>query len=248
MIQNFYIVDLAFFGFLAVFVITAYFRGFIKEIFSLFNWAIAFLVSYTLSPYLSFLLEDKIPSTVVAALVMRGAIFIIALIILYFATSGLSRELKKKVPSILDKSLAIFYALIKTLVIFGIIYSATLNSYRYVYKVRISEKSRAFPSWLKEARSHDIIKASAKVVNPVVVLFFKEMTDSINPKKKKYKKKKSDELDEKIDDLIEEGDDNSSLLKLLEDNPDVAEEIEKNSGYKIKDIEKMNRLIQIINQ
>lgn len=230
--------DLAFASFAIIFVITAFFRGFVKEVFSLFNWIIAIILSHLIAPYASELAIIYSKNKLVADIVSRSMIFIAAFIIFATSTSKLCKTLKEKMPQYFDKSLGVLWGLLKTLLVFGVAYSILINAFASLSERKIDENSEQFPIWLKEAKCFNILKFSGEIVDPSVKLFFDAMVknfDQVIPNP-------TSELDQKINEVI-----GKKKTDLNENNNESNLDI-KDSGYNKKDIEKMNHLIEIINK
>ncbi len=215
-----------------IFITTAFFRGFVKEIFSLFNWLIALTLSYLLAPYLSKLLLFYSDNKFVADIAARVIIFIFVFIATALSTSGLCKALKEKMSKVFDRSLGVLFGIVKTLLIFGFIYSISLNLYGFLLGKNVEENSAPLPEWLLQAKCYNILHLSGNTLDPLVKKFFDATTknlDKVVPKQ--------DNLDEKINELL--------------NKKDVAEPLDESSedaGYNKKDIEKMNRLIEIIDK
>jgi uncharacterized membrane protein required for colicin V production len=230
--------DLAFASLAIIFVITAFFRGFVREVFSLFNWIVAIILSHLIAPYASELAIIYSKNKLVADIVSRSMIFIAAFIIFAISTSKLCKTLKEKMPQYFDKSLGVLWGLLKTLLVFGIAYSILINAFTSLSERKIDENSEQFPIWLKEAKCFSILKFSGEIVDPSVKLFFDEMVknfDQVIPNPKS-------ELDQKINEVI-----GKKKTELNENNNESNLDI-KDSGYNKKDIEKMNHLIEIIDK
>jgi membrane protein required for colicin V production len=230
--------DLAFASIAIIFVITAFFRGFVREVFSLFNWIVAIILSHLIAPYASELAIIYSKNKLVADIVSRSMIFIAAFIIFAISTSKLCKTLKEKMPQYFDKSLGVLWGLLKTLLVFGVAYSILINAFASLSERKIDENSEQFPIWLKEAKCFSILKFSGEIVDPSVKLFFDEMVknfDQVIPNPKS-------ELDQKINEVI-----GKKKTELNENNNESNLDI-KDSGYNKKDIEKMNHLIEIIDK
>ncbi len=236
MSATFNTLDLIFIAFAIIFVATGFFRGFVKEIFSLIGWLLAFAGSYFLTPFLADLVNIYSRNKILSDLLSRSAIFIIILLVYTFSISNLVSDLKEKMPRSFDCSLGVLYGLIKTAIVFGFLYSVAMNALGFVAGKPISESSSQYPKFLKEAKSHDIMKGSADVLNPAVKLFFDDVVenfDNVIPKN-------SNDLEEKIDEVVKE-----KKSAITDEEPIFLEE---NSGYDKKDIQKMNHLIDIIDK
>lgn len=242
MSTTFNILDLILIAFAIIFVAVGFFRGFIKEFFSLIGWILAFVGSYFLTPYLASVVNVYSDNKILADLLSRSAIFIIIIISYTFAVSNLANDLREKMPRLLDASLGVFYGLIKTLIVFGFLYSAAVNALEFVAGKPVEESSPQFPTFLKEARFHDIMKGSGDILNPAVKLFFDDVVKNFD----KTIPKNSDELNEKIEEISKNKAAKTVIEKLSDQKePEPSQE---NIGYDKKDIQKMNHLIDIIDK
>ena len=257
---TFNILDLIFFTFTIIFVLTAFFRGFVKEIFSLLNWVVALTLSYFLSPYATEFLSEHFSNRLVLDGIVRSIIFILAFIGTAMSTSGLRDSMEEKMPKLFDRSLGVFFGFIKTLLIFGFIYALYFNLYGMLLGNKLKQEE---PQWLKDAKCYSLLKFSGEALDPLVKKFFdsiSENMDGVIPAEEK-------ELDEKIEEIIEEKAELSDKIdeKIGEKKAAVKEEtkeivketsketaksvpVDKDAGYSKKDIEKMNRLIDIIDK
>lgn len=238
------ILDLVFVVFTFIFVVTAFFRGFVKEVFSLFNWLLSLTLSYLLAPYAADLIATYSKSELVADISARSIIFVAVFFVTAMSTSGICKLLKEKIPKVFDRSLGVFYGLIKTLLIFGVVCSVAFNLYEFVLGKKLEENSPALPKWFVEAKSRNILIASSEALDPAVKLFFDAIVknfDQVIPK--------PTNLDEKINELTGTKSDAITEENIKSLDSDGSEQLDKaleDYGYNKKDIEKMNRLIEII--
>ena len=226
--------DILFFVLTFIFVVSAFFRGFIKEIFSFCNWIISLSLAYFLAPFASDILDPYFSNRLVLEGLTRSVIFVIAFITIAMTTSNLRESVAEKVPNLFDKSLGVLFGFIKTLIIFGAVYSVYLN----VYAVVLKDEKVEDPKWFRESKSYSMIKLSGEMLDPFVRGFFAEISDDFDkvlPQK---------ELEEKIEEVIDEDnkEEPSQEPKLKIEN------VKTDTGYSKKDIEKMNHLIDIIDK
>jgi len=253
MLSSFNIVDLVFLIFSLIFLITALLRGLIKEVFAFSNWIIAFALSYLLAPYLSDFLKSYIKTKIVADLTARGLIFLIVFIAIALSTSGLCKSLRESTPKAIDKSLGVCFAIFKTLIIFGCIYSIYTNMYGFLLGNKLNNKEEIQdPKILTEAKSYNTIKLWGKIVDPVVKLFFNAIAKNIE-----FAIVKSFEFEDKINKTVNDKSLDDELLKNFDKKNLNLNENMKNlqpsdspveSGYDQKDIEKINNLIDKIDK
>jgi membrane protein required for colicin V production len=253
MATTFNTLDLIFLAFTAIFVLTAVLRGFVKEIFALFNWVISLTISYFLTPYITNFLAAHFESKIAVDLVARSGVFALVFLITAFSTSGLRDSFYKKMPRVFDRSLGLLFGFVKTLLIFGVIYSTYFNAYDLVLGNKLKDTKKE-PEWLEKAKCRSLLKASGEMVGPITTKFFEAISqnfDHVMPKPE-------DLLKNKIDEIIKEksvGDADGAAITdgaAIDENakPMTDEELKAmgDSGYNKKNIEKMNQLIEIINK
>lgn len=245
MATTFNVLDIIFFSITLTFVLIAFFRGFVKEIFSILNWIISFLISYYLTPLLIEPLSPYFSSKIALDIFLRTILFTICFLAIAFSTSGLSTTIKENFPKWLDKIMGIAFAVGKSLLVFGLFYSLYFTIYKFlIANNKPIDYQKDTPVFIKEAKCYGIIKISGRIVDPVVNGVFNSVS-------KNFQKIISDQklLENKVNEIVEEKDNNIIEQDLIkkplqeEENPQ-----EKNSGYKKNDIQKMERLIDIINK
>jgi uncharacterized membrane protein required for colicin V production len=232
MLESFNLFDLAFFGFTILFAILAFFRGFIKEISSLFIWITALAVSYFTSPYVSDLLSRYSDSEVAIYAATRVIVFVSVFFIISISISGYVKDLKEVVPSSFNRSFGVLLGICKSILIFSFIYSAAYNA-TFVISKKTGEKV-ALPTWMTEAKCGNILKIPASEINPLVKKFVEAIADNF------YSSFAPKTLDDKIEQVIDESQ-NQKDAKAYKEEDEVFD-----YGYTKKDIQKMNRLIDVI--
>ena len=273
MATTFNIFDLIFAVGSFIFILVAFFRGFVKELFALLNWVITISLSYLLAPYAAKFVESYSHNKLIINVASGSMVFVVIFIIVVFSTRGLAHDWKEKMPENIDRILGIFYGVFKSLLIFGLFYSITLNFYSILLgdanktEAQISESSdksaekktsktkkenleQDLPNWLTQAKCFAIVKFAGDVINPLVSKAIdgttKNLLDEIKPEKI--------DLNDKIDEVIDNekkglGDDVGGSAGALAEKKSVEKASEKSedTGYSKKEIEKMNRLIEIVN-
>lgn len=242
MSTSFNFVDLAFIAFALIFVITAFLRGFVKEVFSLTVWALSITLAYVLAPYVSKALSSYSDSKLVIDISSRMLIFVTFFIIFSISTSGLRDALKEKMPKIFDRSLGVLFGIVKTLLVFGLLYSVTIQATAFVSGKKLEDGKQEAPSWMKEAKSYNILKMSGEVLNPLA----KQLFDGVAKNFKQVLPPQPEDLDSKIDELMDKKDQIDDGLDPMKESAQKA--VDNKAGYNKKDIEKMNRLIEIIDK
>ena len=236
---NFNLLDLAFIGFGLLFMIIAFFRGFIKEIFALINWVIAIGLSYLLSPLGIKLFSLYSSNKLIVNFGSQILIFVLVFIIIGITTSKLSANLKKSLPSSIDQSLGILYGLFKNLLIFGIIYSITNNFYLNVNKSSANKEMVYMPGWLTSAKSYKIIKSCGEIIDPIAKNLINKTMKNVEVELNNSNSNDHD-LDQESGQIFKQAQDLKSGDSGSNNDPD------NNAGYSKKEIEKMDRLIDVI--
>ncbi|NBV05811.1 MAG: CvpA family protein [Proteobacteria bacterium] len=250
--QVFNTFDLIFIALSLIFITVAFFRGFVKEISSLVIWIIALSISYFGAPIMSELLASYCSNKVVLDIASRSILFIVSFFILLLSTSGLINDLKEKVPPIFDRSLGILYGILKTLLIFGAFYAATANIYSYLLGKKQDSDSKKVPAWLANASFGNIVRISGEIVDPAVEAFIGAITKNFDKSNfiKKDQESEDKTLDDKINETVDEDvktiDQKKGSKPSKKIDNKTSEDLEKETGYNKKDIDKMNRLIDVI--
>ena len=98
MTTTFNIFDLIFAVGSFIFILVAFFRGFVKELFALFNWIIAISLSYLLAPYAAKFVETYSHNKLIVSVASGSMVFVVIFIIVVFSTRGLAHDWKEKMP------------------------------------------------------------------------------------------------------------------------------------------------------
>jgi len=237
-------------------VFVACYRGAVKEVFSLLNWIIGFALSYLISPFLSQQLSPFFDSKLILDVSTRIVIFMISFITFLLLTSRFTSDLTESINTYLNRFLGLCFGLLKSLLIFGLFFSLYNCFFDYALGRRLvkSESSR-MPKWFIESYSAPIISFSGDLIDPVVRGFIGILKINFSDvlKIQNTVKYKTEDL-EKIKLLDDE---QQNFRNYQNENPTPKKsETKKNSftqqkndlGYDKKDIEKMQKLIEIINQ
>lgn len=226
--------DLIFIFSTLVFVAIGFFRGFIKDFFSLINWIVAFALSYICTPFVIKFVSHYIGNTNLVSLGSAALLFILFFLITYYSTKQLISSLDEKIPANFNRFLGIVYGLLKTLLIFGLFYSISKNFY-----IIFDKSKNHLPTYVTESKFLFLIKPSGEMLDPLTKMVINDLPHEIFGHKKGDKK---EELDKKIDEILEE---DKSKEKKKDEAKDETKKA-KEAGYSKKEIEKMNRLIEIV--
>ncbi|HLD76912.1 MAG TPA: CvpA family protein [Rickettsiales bacterium] len=240
--------DLVFIIIGLIFVILAFFRGFVKEIFSLFNWIISLTIAYLLSPFLAKFIASYSHNKVVATIISSIFLFIASFICSVLLTRELSTTLKEKIPEGLDKFLGVGYGFFKVFLVFGIIHSLTINVYMLILGDFSKGKSyiEIVPAWLYQAKVRPYIEPFGKAVDPLITKIIFGTVSEIAGKTVKINKEEIKKAKDKVEEKIEERDD--QVEEIIEERYGKKKFGRKGKeiGYSKKEIEKMDRLIEIV--
>ncbi len=164
------VVDIVFITSALIIIAIASFRGLIKEVFSLINWATAFVASYLLSGIVAKIFaQGSSLNIVIIEIITRIAIFTIVFLIMIFSTSGLAKEITSSFPPALNNFLGVIFGVFKTLLIFGFLYATYLTVNQIVIGKKINSKK--VPDIISSAKTGDIIKYSGEFLQPLVYGF-----------------------------------------------------------------------------
>ena len=234
--------DIVFFFTTLIIVLVACYRGAVKEIFSLINWIIAFALSYLISPFLAKAIAGYFDSRLMVDVVTRIIIFITSFVLFTLLTANFVRDLSDSMNIYLNRFLGLCFGFLKSLLIFGLLFSLYNCFFDYALGKRLVKKdSTKSLTWFENANSSGLIRFSGEILDPIVRGFigilkinFSDVLEIQNSVK--Y----PSELEEK--NQIETPNELQKKEKI--DNPQQKNDL----GYDKKDIEKMQKLIEIINQ
>ena len=237
--------DLIFLGLTLIFIVVAFFRGFVKEIFAITNWILSFTICYFLSPFITDFLASKYGNKLAIDVAVKFFVFTVAFITIALSTSSMADAMKEKLPSYMDRSLGVLYALLKTFIVLGFVYSLTLNLYSYLIGAKDEHAPKQdVPTWLQDAKLYNIARIGGGLMDPIVKLLLSLESENINEMLPnldaisggngiKFDSEKPEEADKILDE---------------KPNENAPKENENDMGYNKKDIEKMNRLMEIIDK
>ncbi len=245
--------DFIFFVISAIIVLIAFYRGIIKEFFSLINWILSFAMSYLLSPILCDLLVNFFDSKLVMNISVRIVVFLLTFVIFLFSTIRLANDLTESMNIYLNRSLGILLGTVKSLILFGAVYSLYNCFFDYALGQKIVAQNKyRLPAWYLNSYSSPIVTKTGEFVDPVVRGFFSLAKKNVNDLIKIDDIVKPKIENDIISKYAEEIESDIVIKKPVDDENNknkIKREIKKNNdvGYDKKDIEKMQKLIEIIN-
>lgn len=258
--------DLIFIASTVIILLLAFFRGFVREIFSLINWIAAITLVHFLSPYVAKIIAKYSGNLVVANIISSSVLFILVFIVSTLVTRKFAHALKEKLPMTLDQTLGVVYGFLKTLLIFGFVYSATIYMHSSIFGGSASAKG-SMPYWLYDSKFRSVIEPFGKALNPIARSLLSESEERyVKPSSKKIKEQKNEirkgskkaiegAIEEKYSPLqifntsrknIEKTKPARKPIKIYEEKVKKVDENYKETGYSKKQINKMDRLIEIV--
>ena len=154
------VLDLAILGVVLVSAFLAFYRGFIRELFSILGWVAAAVVTlYTfehVQPFAQSLVSKKLE--IVADIGAALAIFLVTLIVVSVATGWLAKRLHNTDFKPLDRSLGFVFGAFRGLVLLCLAYLL----------INWGWKLEEQPKWLREARSMPVLAYGAGLLTKLV--------------------------------------------------------------------------------
>jgi uncharacterized membrane protein required for colicin V production len=227
--------DIVFFLITFFIVILASYRGIIKEFFSFINWVLAFSLSYLLSPFLENFLVNFFESKIVMHLAIRISVFFISFIVFLLLTDSYCKDLSEAINSTYNRLLGFVFGCFKSMLLFGIIFSLYNCFFDYALGQRlVTKNTNRLPNWYVNSYSSTLINYSGDLIDPIVrgfISFFQLKNDLLS-------------IDYKIkfDQDIQNLDQFNNKTNIKKPEKPIT-----NEGYDKNDIQKMQKLIEIIN-
>lgn len=241
--------DLIFICATLIFVLIAFLRGFVREVFALINWVISILLCYALAPYATKFVGSYTDNILVANIASSAIVFMLIFIFIALSTNKWAKAIQEKVPSSFDKSFGVLFGVVKTLIVFGIIYSLTVNFYAMLLGSNKShdkatvKHSVKMPDWLAQAKTLPLTRIFGTMLDPFVKNMIENVGNGFHDVNQKQK------IEEKLDDASDVSEEVTDEVTDKINKSDVKKKLGEKypeKGYSKKEIEKMNRLIEIV--
>lgn len=162
----------------------AFSRGFFQEIFSLFSWSGALLISYFYSKYLIDYIDKILNNPTLSNLITYLVIFIVSLFLLSFISKKISGLIKYSSVGMIDRSLGFLFGVIRGYILLCLIFFG----YNFFFK-------EVYPKWLEKSKlSYILMKGSIELIS-----IFDKDNQSINSIEKKIIEKSNSLFEKSID-------------------------------------------------
>jgi membrane protein required for colicin V production len=152
------VADLAIIVVLLLSALLAFVRGFVKELLSIVGWVGAAIAAVRLFPYVRPQVASAIDEPLIADAATGGGIFIVTLLLIWLASSVISRRVQDSEIGALDRSLGFVFGLLRGAVVVSLAF--------LVYSQFVSPKDH--PDWLVKARAIPLVEYGAEVMLQVV--------------------------------------------------------------------------------
>ena len=162
----------------------AFSRGFFQEIFSLFSWSGALLISYFYSKYLIDYVDKIFNNPTLSNLITYLVIFIVSLFLLSFISKKISGLIKYSSVGMIDRSLGFLFGVIRGYILLCLIFFG----YNFFFK-------EVYPKWLEKSKlSYILMKGSIELIS-----IFDKDNQSINSIEEKIIEKSNSLFEKSID-------------------------------------------------
>jgi len=133
-------------------------RGFTSETLSIFAWIAAAFATLYFGPWVAYWMRSMISPPLLGEIVGYGAVFLVVVIPLSFASFRFAENIKKSQISTLDRALGTAFGFLRGLAVIGIAY--------LVFTAIVPIGSQ--PNWINGARLLPVIRGSAEVVASLI--------------------------------------------------------------------------------
>ena len=162
----------------------AFSRGFFQEIFSLFSWSGALLISYFYSKYLIDYVDKILNNSTLSNLITYLVIFIVSLFLLSFISKKISGLIKYSSVGMIDRSLGFLFGVIRGYILLCLMFFG----YNFFF-------NEVYPKWLEKSKlSYILMKGSIELIS-----IFDKDNQSINSIEEKIIEKSNSLFEKSID-------------------------------------------------
>jgi len=200
----------------------AFARGFVKEALAVAAWVGAAFAALYGMPQAAPLAERYLPKGPVADAAAALVIFLVALVVLSFATSAVARRVKESSLSAIDRTLGLVFGLVRGLVLVCLIYIALAWA--------LPAGKQPQPSWIAEAKTLPLLASGAERLRALVPAAYRAKAEATADGTRR---------------AAEQMDEAASAMRALSAPRQPATPVRDRSGlYSPDDQRDLNRLIQ----
>lgn len=138
--------------------IVAAFRGFVKEIFSLFSWIFSIIISFHFFANFKTILSEYINQKIIIDIIAFGFPFLISLFICHLITRWLSPKFNTSEVLFIDKFIGFIFGGFRGIFIVVLLFLG--------FKYLVGEN---LPVWLTEAYSYDYLDTIGNILKEILV-------------------------------------------------------------------------------
>jgi membrane protein required for colicin V production len=138
--------------------IVAAFRGFVKEIFSLFSWIFSIIISFHFFANFKTILSEYINQKIIIDIIAFGFPFLISLFICHLITRWLSPKFNTSEVLFIDKFIGFIFGGFRGIFIVVLLFLG--------FKYLVGEN---LPGWLTEAYSYDYLDTIGNILKEILV-------------------------------------------------------------------------------
>ena len=220
-------------------------RGLVKEVISIIGWVLATITIIYILPILEPIIDEYVISGWMASIVGTIIILIVFMLIWYFATNGLIKDIRKSRLSTADRILGLFFGIARAfllVILFNIMIGWIMPP-------------KTQPEALQNSKYFQLAGTFAKPIEDLIpeetLSEIKERAKNWSEQDKVKKEKSEDDGEEKTNN--KPGDEAAELFeklarpqirKAIEEAIKDAENMEEDDGYNSNERENLDRLIE----
>lgn len=236
--------DYIVFGIIGFFTLLGLVRGFIRELSSILSWVGSAFLTVLLRPVFNEVISQKISNPMLSNAVSSFLVFVVAIVALSILISNIARSINAKFPSSINITLGMAFGFTKGFLISSLIFATVLSMFGDTDDL----SSKSGPKWLQDSQTYRPLSFGAYLILPFANSMLGEIKQQYNTPK--VEEDETENFDDKIDTLRRYKEDVDTVNKIL-DKIDTKKDTdnqnsEESGGYKKEQMEKLNRLIDII--
>ena len=220
-------------------------RGLVKEVISIIGWVLATISIIYILPILEPIIDEYVISGWMASIVGTIIILIVFMLMWYFATNGLIKDIRKSRLSAADRILGLFFGIARAFLLVILFY----------IMIGWIMPPKTQPEALQDSKYFQLAGTFAKPIEDLIpeetLSEIKERAKNWSEQDKVKKENKKENKDEKTSN--KPGDEAAELFeklarpqirKAIEESIKEAENMEETDGYNNNERENLDRLIE----